>query len=76
MPASHGQHVGITGEVRAHLHVATLSGLESAVEEDSLGARGAAATDHVPQVDVGRRADGRCGVAEDVPVPPPSECGP
>jgi len=73
MLSSHRQHVGVATEVRAHLHMATLSGLEPAVEEDSLRAREAPASDHVPHVDVGRRAHHRCGIAEDVPVPPPSD---
>ena len=36
MPASHRQDVGVAGQVRAHLDVPTLSGLEPAVEEDSV----------------------------------------
>ena len=68
MPAAHDQHVGVAAEVRAHLHVAALGGGEPAVEEDPLRARIAPPADHVPQVDVGRGADHRGGVAEDVAV--------
>jgi len=53
--------------------VATLSGLEPAVEEDSLRAWEAPRADHVSQVELGRRAHHRGGIAEDVPVPPPSD---
>jgi hypothetical protein len=38
MPARRGQHVGVSAEVRAHLHAPTLGGREPAVEEDSLRA--------------------------------------
>ena len=73
MATAYGQYVGVAAKVGAHPHVTTLRGLEPAVEEDPLRARVAARPDHVPHVDVGRRAHHRGGIAECVPVGPPSD---
>ena len=73
MPVTHGQHVGVAAEVRAHAHMTTLRGLEPAIEEDPLRAWIAPPADHVPHVDVCRRAHRRGGVSEYVPVGPPAD---
>ena len=70
MLSGHDELVVVTAEVRAHLHVAALGSGETAVEVDALQARLAPHADHVAQVDVGRRADHRRGVAEGVAIRP------